>query len=87
MRTHRCTCGGLRMTVATGGELEAAEKVRLLSDDGSGDAPMTWRGSGGRGCDGGLGGVLHDDAAATAAAQFKKRAGGEKTLKPKLRRR
>ena len=55
--------------MAAGGELEAAEQVRVLSDGGYGGAPATQRGSGGRGCDGGPGGALDDDAAATTAAK------------------
>ena len=38
--------------------------LRALSDGVSGGAPATRRGPGGRGGDGELGGVLHDDAAA-----------------------
>ena len=73
--------GGGRRRARSGGDL------RVLSDDCSGDAPAMRRGSGGRGCDGGLGGVLHDNAAATTAAQFEDEEARSKTLNEELRRR
>ena len=56
--------GGGRRRGRSGGEL------RLLSDGRYGGAPATATAPGGRGGDGEHGGVLHDDAATTAAAQF-----------------
>ena len=56
--------------MAVGGELEAAEKVRVLSDGRSGEAPTVRKGSGGRSGDAEHGGVLNDDGATTVAAQF-----------------
>ena len=56
--------GGGRRRGRSGGVL------RALSDGVSGGAPATRRGPGGRGGDGELGGVLHDDAVAKTAAQF-----------------
>ena len=69
--------GGGRRRGSSGGE------VRLLSGEGSGGAPATRRGSGGRGGDGELGGVLHDDA----AAQFDGDETRPKTLDGEMRRR
>ena len=56
--------GGGRRRARSGGA------ARLLSDGWYGGAPATATAPGGRGGDGELGGMLHDDAAATAAAQF-----------------
>ena len=56
--------GGGRRRARSGGA------ARLLSDGRYGGAPATATAPGGRGGDGEHGGVLHDDAAATAAAQF-----------------
>ena len=74
-------------TVAAGDEVRAAVNVRVLLDGFSGGAPATRRGSGGRCGDGELGGVLHDDAAATTAAQFDGDETRPKTLDGEMRRR
>ena len=56
--------------MAAGGEVEAAEEVRLLSDAGSDGAPAAWVVAGGSPGDGDDGGVLHGGGATPAAAQF-----------------
>ena len=58
----------MRTTVVAGGELKAAMKARVLSGGRSGEVLASGKGPGGRGGDGDLDGVLHDDAAATATA-------------------
>ena len=71
--------------MVTGGEVQVEKKARLLSDEGSDEYPAMWMVSGGRSGDGGPGGVLHDDAATTAAAaKLAKEEARPKTLKARL---
>ena len=59
----------------------------MLSDESSGAASAMRRGSGSREGDGEPGGMLHDDAAATTAAQFDGNETRPKTLEGEMRRR
>ena len=56
--------------MVAGGELEAAEKTRVLSDGGSGEIQAAWMVAGGSPGDGGPSGALGDDTAVTTAAQI-----------------
>ena len=57
----------------------SGEGARVLSGGRSGEVQATAKAPGGRGRDGGHGGVLDDDAAVTAPAQSKKRPAAAKT--------
>ena len=64
-----------------GGELQATVKVRVLSDDGYDDAPVTAKAPGRSPHDADHDGALGDDAAVKTEEQLKKTCGGDETLK------
>ena len=73
--------------MAAGGEVEAAEEVRVLSDGVSGEVQAAWVGVRGSSGDGDDGGVLEGGRASLAAAQFDGDEVRPKTLDGEMRRR